>query len=322
MSSATTGEYPPNMSKQKILLTGGSGMVGRNLLEHPDIGRFTVLSPSRSDLDLRNFSAVHQYLNDHRPDMIIHAAGRVGGIHANIREPVAFLLDNLEMGRNIVTAARLAGIPRMINLGSSCMYPRNHHNALREEMVLKGELEPTNEGYALAKIVTAKLCEYIMREDAGFHYKTLIPCNVYGRHDKFDPAHSHLIPAIIHKVHEARERGSQSVEIWGDGTARREFMYAGDLADALVRAMDMFDSLPDATNVGLGHDHTIDEYYAAVAEALDYKGTFTHDLTKPVGMARKLVSVERQTAWGWKPKHTLREGIAKTYDYYLEAQPK
>lgn len=305
------------MSKLRILLTGGGGMVGRNLLEHPALAKFEVLAPRSNELDLRDFSAVQLYLSQYKPDMVIHAAGKVGGIQANMREPVGFLLENLDMGRNIVWAAHQAGIKRLINLGSSCMYPRNHSEPLREEMVLKGELEPTNEGYALAKVVTARLCEYIMREDASCHYKTLIPCNLYGRHDKFDPAHSHLIPAIIHKVYLARQAGEASVEIWGDGTARREFMYAGDLADAILKAINSFETLPGCMNIGLGHDYTINEYYQATADVLGYKGGFVHDLSKPVGMARKLVSIERQTTWGWKAQHELREGIEKTYEFYL-----
>ena len=305
------------MSKTKILLTGGGGMVGRNLLDHPSIDEFNVLAPRSIELNLCDFSAVHAYLLEHKPDMVIHAAGKVGGIQANMREPVGFLMENLDMGRNIVWAARQVGIKRLINLGSSCMYPRNHNEPLCEEMVLKGELEPTNEGYALAKVVTARLCEYIMREDSNFQYKTLIPCNLYGYHDKFDPIHSHLIPAIIHKVYQAKQAGQTSVEIWGDGTARREFMYAGDLADAMVRAIKEFDSLPALMNVGLGYDYTINEYYQAAADVMSYAGGFSHDLSKPVGMARKLVSVERQKSWGWAAKSSLRVGIENTYSFYL-----
>lgn len=306
------------MSKERILLVGGGGMVGRNLLEHPEIINFEVIAPSSKELNLCDFSAVQTYLEVHRPDLIIHAAGKVGGIHANMREPVGFLLENLDMGRNIVWGARQAGVKRLINLGSSCMYPRNHSEPLQEDLVLKGELEPTNEGYALAKIVTARLCDYIAREDANYQYKTLIPCNLYGRYDKFDPTHSHLIPAIIHKVHQAKECGQEAVEIWGDGTARREFMYAGDLADALVRAITQFDTVPAYMNIGLGGDHTINEYYQAAADVLGYRGGFVHDTSKPVGMARKLVSISRQVAWGWSPRHELREGIEKTYQYYLK----
>lgn len=306
------------MIKTKILLTGGGGMVGRNLLEHPAIGEFDVLAPRSHELDLRDFSTVRAYLRKHQPDMIIHAAGKVGGIQANISEPVGFLMENLDMGRNIVWAAHQAGIKCLINLGSSCMYPRNHSEPLHEEMVLKGELEPTNEGYALAKVVTARLCDYIMREDASYKYKTLIPCNLYGRYDSFDPVHSHLLPAIIHKVHLAKQSGQQTVEIWGDGNARREFMYAGDLADAVIQAINNFVALPTYMNVGLGHDFTINEYYQAAAEVMGYTGSFVHDFSKPVGMARKLVNIERQKAWGWNAQSDLHTGLEKTYEFYLK----
>jgi len=293
-------------------------MVGRNLLEHPNIEQYDVLAPRRNELNLLNFSALCDYLEKYSPDMVIHAAGKVGGIQANIREPVAFFLENLDMGRNIVWASRRAKIKLLLNLGSSCMYPRNHNESLREEMVLKGELEPTNEGYALAKVVTARMCEYIMREDATYQYKTIIPCNLYGRHDKFDPSHSHLIPAIINKVHRAKISGHPTVEIWGDGLARREFMYAGDLADAIERAIREFNSLPALMNVGLGYDHTINEYYQAVAQVIGFSGSFVHDLSKPVGMARKLICVKSQHKWGWIAQNDLRDGIRKTYEYYLK----
>lgn len=306
------------MGKLRILLTGGGGMVGRNLLEHPANSEFEMLAPRSGELNLRDFKSVQDYLAEHRPDMVIHSAGKVGGIQANMREPVGFLLENLDMGRNIVWASQQAGIKRLLNLGSSCMYPRNHNESLREEMVLKGELEPTNEGYALAKVVTARLCEYITREDASFQYKTLIPCNLYGRHDKFDPAHSHLIPAIIHKVHLAKRDGLPTVDIWGDGTARREFMYAGDLVDALIRAIKEIDALPAMMNVGVGNDRSINEYYQAAAEVMGYTGTFVHDTSKPVGMARKLVSTERQQAWGWTAKTDLKSGIESAYQFYLK----
>jgi len=213
-------------------------------------------------------------------------------------------------------AARVAGVKKLLNLGSSCIYPRNAPNPLTESMILQGELEPTNEGYALAKIMTARLCEYIQREDSGCLYKTMIPCNLYGRHDKFDPKHSHLIPAIIHKIRQAVDAGHTPVEIWGDGTARREFMYAGDLADAVLRALGNFESLPSLMNVGLGYDYSINEYYQAAAEVMGFKGSFEHDCSKPVGMKQKLVSTDMQKAWGWTPSVSLRQGLQETYQYY------
>ena len=303
---------------KRILLTGATGMVGRNILEHPNIGDWEVIAPGRAEVDLADYVQVEDYIRQHQPDAVIHAAGHVGGIQANLSEPVKFLVANLDMGRNVVLAARAAGIRKLINLASSCIYPREAKNPLSEDMVLHGQLEPTNEGYALAKIVTLRLCEYINREDAGFEYKTLIPCNLYGRHDKFSPQYSHMVPAIIHKVHQALKNEDVSVEIWGDGTARREFMYAGDLADAVVQSLRKFDTLPLAMNVGLGQDYTINEYYETVAGVLGYKGNFVHDLSKPVGMARKMVSIERQTAWGWSAQTSLSAGIAKSYEFYLK----
>lgn len=303
---------------KRVLLIGATGMVGRNILEHPGIGNREVIAPTRAEIDLGDYKQVEFCMRKYQPDIVVHAAGQVGGIQANLAEPVKFLVANLDMGRNVVLAARAAGIKSLVNLASSCVYPRDAANPLTEDLILRGQLEPTNEGYALAKIVTMRLCEYIHREDASFKYKTLIPCNLYGRHDKFSPQHSHLIPAIIHKVHQAMKNRDTSVDIWGDGTVRREFMYAGDLADAVVRSVDRFDSLPFTMNVGLGHDHTINEYYETVANVLGYKGKFIHDLSKPVGMARKLVSIARQTAWGWKAQHSLHEGIEKTYRYYLK----
>jgi GDP-L-fucose synthase len=304
--------------RPKILLTGGRGMVGRNILEHPMAKNFSFLAPPSSELDLRDFNKVQKYIADCAPDLVIHAAGLVGGIQANIARPVDFLIENVDLGRNVILAARNTGVKRLLNLSSSCMYPRASPNPLSEDMILHGELESTNEGYALAKIFVMRLCEYIHKEDPALQYKTFIPCNLYGRFDKFDPKHSHLIPAIIHKVYLAKVAGDKAVEIWGDGTARREFMYAGDLADAVLHALGNFEQVPDLMNVGLGVDHSINEYYEAVAKVVGWHGEFVHDLSKPVGMTQKLVSGERQKKWQWSAATSLEEGISKAYDYYLK----
>jgi GDP-L-fucose synthase len=305
-------------TKARLLLTGAHGLVGRNILEHPAAAQWDILAPSRDQLDLNDRAATIEYLAAARPDIVVHAAGRVGGIHANIAAPVAFLIDNIDMGRNITMAARDTGVRRFINLASSCMYPRQAENPLHENLVLTGELEPTNEGYALAKIFTTRLCEYISRERPELFYRTLIPCNLYGRYDKFEPAVSHLVPAIIRKLHDAKIRGDDTVEIWGNGSARREFMYAADLADAVLQAAADIENIPSLMNIGLGHDFSINEYYQAAADVVGWRGEFVHDLTKPTGMRQKLVDITRQSDWGWKPHHSLEDGLARTYAYYCE----
>lgn len=302
----------------RILLTGGGGMVGRNFLEHPDMAAHEIIAPRSAEVDLLDYGNTLRFIDQTQPDVIIHAAGRVGGIQANVREPVRFFVENLDMGKNLVLAAKAAGVTKLLNLGSSCMYPRNAPNPLREEMIMQGELEPTNEGYALAKVSVMRLCQYICREEPQYQYKTLIPCNIYGLYDKFNPASSHLIPAIIDKVHQAKLRGEDKVTIWGDGEARREFMYAGDLAGCMARALSHFDTLPEAMNVGIGSDLTINGYYRAVADVIGYTGGFEHDLSKPVGMKQKLVATDKADAWGWKAGTSLRDGVAQTYRYYLE----
>lgn len=325
MVTTSLKPWPNNVAKTRIFLTGGRGMVGQNILEHPVAAQYDIVAPGSQELDLTDYVATQRFMADAQPDVVIHSAGRVGGIQANIAHPVDFLIANVDLGRNVIMAARNTGVRKLINLASSCMYPRNAPNPLNEKLILQGELEPTNEGYALAKIFATRLCEYVNREsrqsDApSLRYKTLIPCNLYGRHDKFAPQHSHLIPAIIHKVHQAKVQHLAEVDIWGDGTARREFMYAGDLAGAVLKAVQDFDAVPDLMNIGLGHDFSINEYYAAAAQVIGWSGQFVHDITKPVGMKQKLVDITLQHAWGWMPSASLSIGIENAYQYYLTEQ--
>lgn len=302
----------------KILLTGANGMVGKNILESPLSSQYDFICPASSELNLLDKEEVSRFLNKCSPDMVIHAAGIVGGIQANIAHPVRFLVDNMQMGLNIITAARDTGVKRFMNMSSSCMYPRSAPNPLSEDLILKGELEPTNEGYALAKIASTRLCEYINREDNDYLYKTVIPCNLYGRHDKFDPKHSHMIPAVIRKISEAREQGKEAIDIWGDGLARREFMYAGDLADFVFYAISKFEKMPQNINVGLGHDYTINEYYQAIAKVVGFKGKFIHDLSKPVGMKQKLIDDTKLKSFGWHYTTSLEDGLSQTFEYFKE----
>jgi GDP-L-fucose synthase len=304
------------MSRARVLVTGGSGMVGRALLRNAELRRHELLAPGRSELDLRDGTAVEAYVREHAPDLVVHAAGKVGGIAANLQDPVGFLVENLDIGRSVLLAARAARVPRLLNLASSCVYPRDAPNPLREDSILVGQLEPTNEGYALAKAVALRLGQYLRKADPSLDYKTLIPCNLYGPHDKFDALNAHLVPALIRRMHEAKIAGAPTVTMWGDGTARREFMFVDDLAACVARAVDRFDTLPDLMNVGLGHDHSIAEYYGAVAACVGYEGRFEKDLTKPVGMRQKVVDTTRQTAWGWKPATALADGLRATYTYF------
>lgn len=304
----------------KILITGSAGMVGKNIIEDQRFQKFELLTPNRLELDLFNYESVFSYINKNKPDFIIHLAGRVGGIQANMKNPVEFLVENLDINRNIITAAFKANVKNLLNFGSSCMYPRDAKNPLTEDLILKGELEPTNEGYALAKITAQRLCSYITKQDHSFNYKTILPCNLYGRHDKFSPEHSHLVPAVIRKLHLAKINNESSVEIWGDGTARREFMYSADVADCVYKAVSDFKTMPDVVNCGIGIDYSVNEYYAAAAEVIGYKGSFTHDLTKPVGMKQKLVSTDLAKTWGWQSKTSLTEGMTKTYQFFLNLE--
>ena len=310
----------------RLFLTGGSGMVGCNIRAHHHALNWDLLAPSSEELDLKDATAVRNYFILHKPDLVVHAAGQVGGIQANIAHPVDFLDTNNVIGRNIIMGAWSAGVRQLINLASTCMYPAEAPCPLNEDMILTGSLEPTNEGYAIAKIMAMRLCEYICRQDPDAQFKTLIPCNLYGPYDKFDPKRSHLLPAIIHKVHQAKISGASKVEIWGDGTVRREFMYAPDLADAVLRAASEMTALPnlvpDLMNIGLGHDHSINEYYAIVADVIGWSGEFTHDLTRPVGMKQKLCDTSRARRWGWQATTLIRDGIAETYKFYCERHGK
>lgn len=302
------------MSK-RILITGSTGMVGRNAAEKLSEIGYNILAPSREELDLMDFAAVRRYFKLNNIDLVIHAAGLVGGIQANIEKPYSFLAVNAQIALNVINVSIEAKVERFINLGSSCMYPKDCQDELREELILTGPLEPTNEGYAIAKIMASKLCDYAQSE-YGFQYKTLIPCNLYGKYDNFDPLRSHMIPAVIRKIHEASIMNT-SVEIWGTGEARREFMFVEDLIDFIIWSLDNYELIPSVINIGLGHDYSVKEYYQSIAKVVGFKGLFTHNLSRPEGMRRKLCSVKKQNELGWKPKHNLEEGLEKTYEYYL-----
>ncbi|MEJ7926481.1 GDP-L-fucose synthase [Sphingobium sp. AN641] len=302
----------------RIFLTGGQGMVGRNLQEHGAASGWTLCAPSRAELDLTDYQAVLGMLADFRPDIVIHGAAKVGGIQANSDDPVGFLTGNIDIGRNVVMASHAAGVERLLNIASSSVYPREAPNPLREEQIMTGLLDPGNEGYALAKIMILKLCQFVSRQYSGRAYKTLLPCNLYGRHDHYHGASPHLIPAVMRRIHDAKLAGALTVELWGDGSARREFMYAGDLADGLTQAVAWFDTLPPLMNMGVGHDYSVLDYNQAIAQVVGWDGAFTFDLSKPTGTKQRLVDVSSQTTWGWQPATSLMDGLAASYAYFLQ----
>ena len=301
----------------KIYITGGSGLVGRNIIENSYISNCSIVAPKHSELDLMDYNSVFAFISKEKPDFIIHTAGQVGGIQANMKDPYGFFTNNTIMGINIVRAAKEIGIKNLLNLSSSCSYPCNISTPLEEDMILTGPFERTNEGYAIAKTAILRMCEYITNQFEGFHYKTLIPCNLYGRHDKFSPKNSHLIPAIIRKLYDAKVNNVSCVDIWGDGLSRREFMYAADFGHIVVDVLQNFEKIPTVLNIGLGYDYSINEYYDVVAKIVGYKGEFKHDLSKPSGIKQKLLNIGKQKELGFKCQYSLEEGIKATYDYFL-----
>lgn len=298
----------------KVVVTGAGGMVGGALLRGLRSAD-EVVGLRRADVDLLDATAVAKAMADLAPDLVVHAAGRVGGIEANRRANSAFLVENTVMGFNVVGAAREAGVPRLLNLSSSCVFPKDRE-VLSEDDMLTGPLEPTNQGYAIAKISVMYLCQALSAEDPSISYKTFVPCNLYGPGDHYDETRSHLVPSAIRKVDAALRGEVPQVAIWGDGTARREFMLVDDLVTAVDRALGHWDSTPDVLNIGLGHDHSVTDYYRAVADVLGYDGAFAYEVDRPVGMRRKLLDVSRAREWGWSSTTSLEDGLRLTVEDY------
>ena len=299
----------------RIFVAGHRGLVGSAIVRRLQAeGAGDIVTRTRQQLDLTDSVAVETFFGDVRPDYVFHAAARVGGIKANSDFPAEFLHDNLAVQTNVIHSAWRNGTKKLCFLGSSCIYPKMASQPIAEASLLTGPLEPTNEWYAIAKIAGLKMCEAYRRQ-YGFDAISLMPTNLYGPGDNFDPDSSHVLPAMIRRFHEAKLRGDSSVTIWGTGTPRREFMHVDDMADASVFLMQGYSEF-EHINVGVGHDLSIFELSQLVADVVGYRGEILTDPSKPDGTPRKLLDVSRLSALGWQPQHALREGVEQTYKWF------
>lgn len=301
----------------KIYVAGHRGLVGSALvraLRHA--GYDNLLLRTHAELDLLDAAAVDDFFRSERPEYVFLAAARVGGIAANMAAPVEFLQDNLGIQSNVMRAAHDTSVTKLMFLGSSCIYPRASEQPMREEYLLTGPVEPTNESYALAKIVGLKLASAYRRQH-GDDFVSVMPSNLYGPGDNFDPEKSHVVPGMIRRFHEAKAAGADHVELWGTGTPRRELLYVDDLADACLHLMRNWSS-DDFVNIGTGNDVTIADLASAVAGVVGFDGELRFDTSRPDGMPRKVVDVSRLSATGWTARTTLRAGLERTYDWFLE----
>lgn len=301
----------------RIFVAGHRGLVGTAIVRNlTAAGYRNILIASRQELDLRNQAAVNAWFARNRPEQVYLAAGTVGGILANSNRPAEFLYDNLLIHSSVIHASHLTGIDKLLYLGSSCIYPRDADQPIAEDALLTGPLEPTNEGYALAKISGIRLCDFY-RHQYGCDFISAMPTNLYGPNDNFDLESSHVLPALMRKFHEAREKGEESVVVWGTGSARREFLHVDDLADCCRFLMDNY-SQAGHINVGTGIDLTIRELAETIRDVVYPEARLAFDTSKPDGMPRKVLDVSRLDNLGWRASTPLGEGIHDTYDWYLE----
>ncbi len=303
----------------RVYIAGHRGLVGSAIWRHLESEGFTdLVGASSSELDLRNRPAVFDFMREVRPDVVIDAAARVGGIHANDTYSADFLSDNLQIQVNVMDVANDVEVDRLLFLGSSCIYPKFAEQPIKESSLLTGELEPTNEAYAIAKIAGIMQVQ-AARKQYGRHWISAMPTNLYGPGDNFHPSNSHVLPALMRRLHEAALAGDPVVSIWGSGTPRREFLYVDDLARASLFLLENYDS-PETINVGVGEDLPIRALAELVAEVVGYGGELVQDVSKPDGTPQKLLDVSRLSDLGWQPRTSLAEGVERTYAWFLQNQ--
>ena len=311
----------------RIYVAGHRGMVGGAILRKLQARGAETITRTHAELDLTDQAAVREFMQTERPDVVILAAAKVGGIHANNTYPADFIYENLMIQSNVIHQAFAAGVTRLLQLGSSCIYPRAVPQPMREDALLTGVLEPTNEPYAIAKIAGIKLCESYNRQH-GTDYRSVMPTNLYGPGDNFHPENSHVLPALIRRFHEAAEAGQDEVTIWGTGTPRREFLHVDDMAEASLYVLDLpkedyeanTDPMLSHINVGTGTDVSILELARMVAGVTGFRGRIATDPTKPDGTMRKLMDVTRLADMGWRARIGLQDGIEETYGWFLTDQ--
>jgi GDP-L-fucose synthase len=300
----------------RVFVAGHRGLVGAAIVRELQRQGFeNLILRSSSDLDLRKQVAVDAFFEKERPDVVYLSAAKVGGIHANDTYPADFLRDNLQIQTNVIDAAWRSGVRKLCFLGSSCIYPKLAPQPMREDALLTGPLEPTNEWYAIAKIAGIKMCQAYRRQ-YGFNAISLMPTNLYGPGDNFDLQNSHVLPALMRRFHEAKHRGDTEIVIWGSGTPRREFLHCDDLANAVVHLMRTYES-EQILNVGCGEDVTIRELAELIARVVGFEGHLTFDTSKPDGAPRKLLDIGRLASLGWSPRISLAAGVRSTYDWFV-----
>jgi GDP-L-fucose synthase len=304
-----------DLTNKRVFVAGHRGMAGSAIVRRLRQEPCEILVAERAEVDLTRQDQTERYLSAAKPDAVIMAAGRVGGILANDTYPADFLAENLAMALNCIQASHSANVGKLLYLGSTCIYPKFAKQPMSEDQLLTGELEPTNQWYAIAKIAGIKLCEAYRRQH-GNDFVSVMPTNLYGPGDNYHPQHSHVMAALIRRFHEAKSANAPSVVVWGTGTPRREFLFVDDLADACIFVLKNY-SEDQFVNVGFGEDVTIAELARTVAEVVGFEGKINYDKSKPDGTPRKLVDVSRLSAMGWKPKVPLREGLGKAYSDFM-----